>query len=918
MLPIKLKLENFFSHKSSEVDFSLFNSALLVGSVDGDYAKSNGSGKCLSASTVLTNAITGERISIKDFHDLNVKDFMIWGMDDNYKLSPTKIVASQFSGKKKLLKITTANGLSEIVSTTHPVFTSSLKTIPASDLSVGDYVGQPRSLKVLKSTNKLSIEQARILALFLAEGSLTSSKLQFSSVDGFRLSSSQYEKSNMSRNNLEKHALHISDEKYLKIAKSDIFWSKIVKIEDAGYDDTYDIQIDNETHLYALDGFITHNSSVMEGILWCLYNKSRSTTIDDVITWGENKCEVSLQFSHAERQYLVKRIRIRNTSTSTVDISVLEESGNWKSLSGSTSGETNDRIVNLLKIDYKTFINSAYFRQNDISEFATSEASKKKDILKSIIDISRWDGYEKEAKKKMREVQTEIVKVQARYDALSSEVEKLLLSEGELLKASSILEQKTREKEDLQSKVDNLSENYLKRKNNIDTKSWDKAIEEIASLKSKGKDLKTRYDNIIPVLTKRLNTRNDILAKINSLDNKTRTLSFDPDVEQKLAKIQSEWIEYSGAIQQSKIKLKELSEVHLHKGTCYTCNQNIEDDVFERLSGEHSALLEHYNKKKQNSEARIIYLSEVKKDLEKQKADNLFLEKSKEEISSLSSRIEVLSDEIKSGETEKDNIYSSMVEIKRKISSLEEMLSSLKDETFQTIHDELKLSKNNLSVISKEMLEAGIKVGSLKEKTLSLAEKKKDLLGLKSVLGSKTAEIAVFDKMVKMFGKTGIQSLLLDAVISDLEKSANRILSSISDQFSISLETQRVGSDGTSTVETLDLNVKKDGSLCGFSSLSGGEQFRIALSLRIALSELATQHGGSSLEFLLLDEINSPLDKNGVETLFVNIIKQLETKYKILVITHDEGLKERFENVLDVSKVNGDSTITFLAGNISS
>jgi DNA repair exonuclease SbcCD ATPase subunit len=67
-----------------------------------------------------------------------------------------------------------------------------------------------------------------------------------------------------------------------------------------------------------------------------------------------------------------------------------------------------------------------------------------------------------------------------------------------------------------------------------------------------------------------------------------------------------------------------------------------------------------------------------------------------------------------------------------------------------------------------------------------------------------------------------------------------------------------------------------------------------------------------------LDEINSPLDKSGVETLFVNIIKQLESKYKILVITHDDSLKERFENVLDVSKINGDSVINFSAGNIAS
>jgi DNA repair exonuclease SbcCD ATPase subunit len=658
-------------------------------------------------------------------------------------------------------------------------------------------------------------------------------------------------------------------------------------------------------------------SSVMEGILWCLYNKSRSTTIDDVITWGENKCEVSLQFIHSRKQYLVRRTRIRATSTSTVDLLTLEENGTWKSLAGSTSGETNDRIVNLLKIDYKTFVNSAYFRQNDISEFATSEASKKKDILKSIIDISKWDGYEKDAKKKAKDLQTEIVKLQVKYDGLSSEVEKLLLSEEGLKVASSILDEKSKEKDELQERIEVLSENYLKRKNNIDTDSWDRATAEITSLKQKGKEQKTRFDQVISSLKKRLETRESISAKVQGLETKIKTLSFDPDIDQKIEKISSEWVDYSGAIQQSKIKLKELSEVSFVKGTCFTCNQSIDDDLYKNLVSNHESVLEHYKKKKKSSESRIEHLLGVKKELEKQKADNLLIEKSKDEIISLKSRCEILDEEIASGEQEKDKLYAELLEIKRKITTNEEILSSLKDETFQSIHEELKSEKARLLALSSEILEVGIKVGSLKEKTTSLHQKKKELSELKKSFSAKNDEMLVFDKMVKMFGKTGIQSLLLDAVILDLEKSANRILSSISDQFSISLETQRVGSDGISTVETLDLNVKKDGSLCGFSSLSGGEQFRIALSLRIALSELATQHGGSSLEFLLLDEINSPLDKSGVETLFVNIIKQLESKYKILVITHDDSLKERFESVLDVSKINGDSSISFIAGNIT-
>jgi DNA repair exonuclease SbcCD ATPase subunit len=659
-------------------------------------------------------------------------------------------------------------------------------------------------------------------------------------------------------------------------------------------------------------------SVVMESILWCLYNKSRATTMDDVITWGENRCEVSLSFSHSEKDYLVKRTRMRNTSTSTVDLFILEEDGKWKPLSGSTSGETNDRIVNLLKIDYKTFVNSAYFRQNDISEFATSEASKKKEILKSIVDISRWDGFEKEGKKKAKDIQMEIVRLQAKFDTLNSEVNSLLLSEEDLSKASKLLDDKSKEKGTLQDKIEALSEKYLKMKNNIDTASWDRAVAEISTLKSSGKELKVRFDQVIASLTKRLEKNEALSAKILNLEKRIKTLSFDPDIDKKIEKMSSEWIEYSGSIQQSKIKLKELSEIHIHEGKCHVCHQGVDEETSARLLSEHESSVEHYTKKKASSEKRIQYLGELKKELSQQKADNLEIEKGRDEITSLISQQEILKEEIVEGETEKEELYTKMVEIKRKISENEEVLSSLKNEDFQALHDELKVSKSNLENLSDEILQIGIRVGSLKEKTQSLSIKKGELSELKKDFDTKNEQMAIFDKMVKMFGKSGIQSLLLEAVIEDLEKTANRILSSISDQFSISLETQRVGSDGISTVETLDLNVKKDGSLCGFSSLSGGEQFRIALSLRIALSEIATQHGGSALEFLLLDEINSPLDKSGVETLFINIIKQLENKYKILVITHDDSLKERFENVLDVSKVNGESSISFHNGNISS
>jgi exonuclease SbcC len=84
-----------------------------------------------------------------------------------------------------------------------------------------------------------------------------------------------------------------------------------------------------------------------------------------------------------------------------------------------------EKICSTIKLDYKTFVNSAYFRQNDISEFSTSDASRKKEILKSIVDISKWDAFEKESKKKLRTAQNELTLAQSTIDIISQEISSL-------------------------------------------------------------------------------------------------------------------------------------------------------------------------------------------------------------------------------------------------------------------------------------------------------------------------------------------------------------------------------------------------------------------------------------------------------------------------------------------------------------
>ena len=166
-------------------------------------------------------------------------------------------------------------------------------------------------------------------------------------------------------------------------------------------------------------------SAIFESILWCLFNKSRAAMMDDIIRWGETTCNVTLSFAHEGKTYQVKRARNRINSISTVEFYILNAFGEWKDISKSTSGDTNKKIEAVVGFDYKTFINSVYFRQNDISEFSESEPSKKKEILKSIIDVSKWDEYEKKVRKSVRDISIECKILKASIEDYDTVVESL-------------------------------------------------------------------------------------------------------------------------------------------------------------------------------------------------------------------------------------------------------------------------------------------------------------------------------------------------------------------------------------------------------------------------------------------------------------------------------------------------------------
>lgn len=92
---------------------------------------------------------------------------------------------------------------------------------------------------------------------------------------------------------------------------------------------------------------------------------------------------------------------------------------------------------------------------------------------------------------------------------------------------------------------------------------------------------------------------------------------------------------------------------------------------------------------------------------------------------------------------------------------------------------------------------------------------------------------------------------------------------------------------------------------------SGGEADLVHLALRLAVSRLLADRGGTELRFLALDEVFGSLDHDR-KGLVVAALQELGTLYsQVLVVSHLEGLQESLGQVLRVGEgPDGEATLT--------
>jgi exonuclease SbcC len=163
-------------------------------------------------------------------------------------------------------------------------------------------------------------------------------------------------------------------------------------------------------------------------------------------------------------------------------------------------------------------------------------------------------------------------------------------------------------------------------------------------------------------------------------------------------------------------------------------------------------------------------------------------------------------------------------------------------------------------------------------------------------------EQAIYEELRVAFGKRGLQAMIIESAIPEIEDEANRLLARMTDgRMNVQFETQRDTKKGD-VIETLDIKISDELGTRSYALFSGGESFRVNFAIRIALSKLLARRAGARLRTLVIDEGFGTQDTQGRERL-VEAINSIKDDFeRILVITHIEELKDAFPVRIDVTK----------------
>ncbi|HEY49345.1 MAG TPA: SMC family ATPase [Dehalococcoidia bacterium] len=667
-------------------------------------------------------------------------------------------------------------------------------------------------------------------------------------------------------------------------------------------------------------------SALLDAITWALWGKARAKSDDDLIHMGEREMEVEFEFDVGQNRYRILRKRtkgsLKRPGQPLLDLQV-ETAQGFFPIPGNTIGETQQKIIEILRMDYQTFINSALLLQGRADEFSMKRPGERKEVLANILDLSMYDELERLARdyRKEKEIQqqscvadltrieqeleqkgryeTELKETQAAISTISGDLEKQEAALTKLRQSREALKSKEEQYKDIEKQIEQLSRQITDQNNRIKYHSdkIEKYEKVLSGYDEESGKIRTQLDELTKreqELTKMREQAGELSNRIHHLNISNEQLMNEmKDLENKINMLNRGEAECPLCGTELGVEGRERIIANYkgqgkEKGDVYRANSS----DMQRKEGELKNL-------KQAASKLEGSITSERSQCERQAGD---LERAcKEAESSLPQEREALSQAQKALGDLRVTLQESTEKNKLILAEIQDMPRlegefNQAEKAFRELKDQERSYRDRLVEIQT----------SLRRCTELESERQQHIKDMQLVAEEK----GIYEELALAFSKKGIQAMIIDSALPEIEAEANRLLGRMTDnRMHLKIESQRDTKKGD-TVETLDIKISDELGTRNYEMFSGGETFRVNFALRIALSKLLAKRAGAPLPTLIVDEGFGTQDSTGRGKL-VEAINSIQDDFeKILVITHIEELKEAFETRIEVTKTEEGSTFS--------
>lgn len=658
-------------------------------------------------------------------------------------------------------------------------------------------------------------------------------------------------------------------------------------------------------------------------------------SLSPYVTQGEDSMLVQLDFEHANDIYRVTR-RVERGKT-TVDLEQQAGADHWNTMTAETAKATQDRVDQLLGFTRRTLRASSLLMQADGGAFCEADPRERRQILADTLGLDRYQELSEAVTADRRVAAAAVQRLTGQLDALGdpATARATAVEAGKQLADTqaqvTTLTDKVAVEADQVQQLGNRWERLAGERQHADRlrAELDQALVEVRALERVEVEAQVARERADGERTRigalgRLANEHDTLTA--QLQDATRVELERRQAINEHARVAAEADRVAARVEaltteqaslQSRIELLDTRP----DATCDRCHQHLPDQA--RAAARASLDVELVTVTEAIAEARlqanrlvsdtaVVVIPDPVDGLDELQARAAETASASRDLAETKGRLSMLEQTIAQADSpeHRDQLAAARARADQQQATVD-ALAAVTDLEVAEAQQAALTGRAILDKHRQQLAEAQVQVAMLTERTANAARIADQIDETTVLLAAQQQQNARLARLADAYAPAGIPTLILEnTAIPAIEAEANQVLGQLGGQpagWTVELRTQREKQDGGLS-DTLDVVVLTGDGERDYRSLSGGERTRVAVALRLGVARVLSHRRGADCQLLALDEPDA-LDSDGKQAL-VEVLRDRAAGYAtVLLISHDDELRDRFDHLIRVGLEDGASVV---------